>query len=165
MHRCLSVDEILRLLACELVASEAKATATALACCCKTFEDPVLDVLWEAQDQLTTLLKCLPQGVWEEEDESFVSPLTVFITLAFNRLVGFQENPDESGRGPLLKVYSKNTKARNCGHRNPGRSPTPATLYHRHLLASRVQSLRVRESYDGVCPLHPPISLSQNHRY
>jgi len=74
MHRCLSVDEILRLLACELIASEAKATAAALARCCKTFEEPVLDALWETLDQLTPLLKCFPRDVWEEEDGSFVSP-------------------------------------------------------------------------------------------
>ena len=85
MHHCLSVDEILRLLAYELVASEAKATAAALARCCKTFEEPVLDVLWETQDQLAPLLKCLPRDVWGEGDESIVSPLTVFIIPAFNR--------------------------------------------------------------------------------
>ena len=73
MHPCLNVDEILRLLACELVAAEAKATAVSLACCCKNFEDPVLDVLWESQDRLTPLLKCFPQEVWKEEDGSFVS--------------------------------------------------------------------------------------------
>lgn len=73
MHPCLNVDEIVRLLACELVASEAKATAVSLACCCKNFEDPVLDTLWDMQDQLRPLLKCLPQKVWKEEDGNFVS--------------------------------------------------------------------------------------------
>ena len=72
MHNCLSVDEIVRLLACTLVASGAKGTAVALACCSKGLEAPVLDALWETQDQLTPLLKCLPQEVWEE-DEDFVS--------------------------------------------------------------------------------------------
>ena len=75
MHPCLSVDEILRLLAFELVGSGAKETAVSLACCCRGFEDPVLDVLWETQDGLTPLLKCLPQEVWYEEDEKFVSQL------------------------------------------------------------------------------------------
>ena len=79
MHHCLSVDEILRLFACELVASEADATAAALARCCRSFEEPVLDVLWEKQGRLTPLLKCIPQNVWEEEGGRFVSLLTVFI--------------------------------------------------------------------------------------
>ena len=73
MHACLSVDEILRLLAYELVDSEAKATAVSLACCCKIFEEPVLDELWETQDRLTPLLKCFPHDAWEEKDGDFVS--------------------------------------------------------------------------------------------
>ena len=78
MHPCLRVDEIVRLMACELVALEAKATAVSLACCCRSLEDPVLDALWETQDGSIPLLKCLPQVVWEEGDESFVSQLTTF---------------------------------------------------------------------------------------
>jgi len=73
MHPCLVVDEILRLIARESVASGAEATAISLACCCKVFENPVLDVLWETQDQLTPLLKCLPQEVWKEKGGSLVS--------------------------------------------------------------------------------------------
>lgn len=65
MHPCLRVDEIIRFLANELVELEAKRTAVALARCCKTFEEPVLDVLWEVQDQLTPLLMCLPEDTWE----------------------------------------------------------------------------------------------------
>jgi len=71
MHPCLNVEEILRLLTCGLVALEAKATGAPFACCCKGFEDPVLDVLWESQDRLVPLLKCFPQEVWEGEDRSF----------------------------------------------------------------------------------------------
>jgi len=64
MHACLHVDEILRLIACEVVASEEKVTAVALACCCKDFEDPVLDTLWETQYELIPLLKTFPEDVW-----------------------------------------------------------------------------------------------------
>jgi len=97
MHRCLSVDEILGLLACELVASGAKATAAALARCRKIFEDPLLDALWETQNRLTPLLDCLPEDVWEEESESFVSHSPVDIFSALNCLDWkvFQENPDK----------------------------------------------------------------------
>ena len=80
MHSCLGVDEILQLVARELVASEAKGTAVLLACCYRNLEDPVLDRLWETQDRITPLLKCLPQEVWKEERGSLVSQ---FITLLF----------------------------------------------------------------------------------
>jgi len=85
MHPCLNVDEILRLLACELVASEAKGTAVSLACCRKSFEDPVLDALWESQDRLTPLLKCLPRGVWKKN--SFVSYVMMFIFSTLSHLI------------------------------------------------------------------------------
>ena len=74
MHPCLRLDEIIRFLASDLVESEAKRTVVALACCCKTFEEPVLDVLWETQDKLIPLLKCLPEDTWENS-RKFVSPL------------------------------------------------------------------------------------------
>jgi hypothetical protein len=98
MHACLSVDEILRLLACELVGSEAKATAVALACCCKNFEDPALDALWETQDRLLPLLKSLPGDVWKEEGGSFVSTQTVSTFPALNRLIrkSFKRIPTEA---------------------------------------------------------------------
>ena len=38
MHACLNVDEIVRLIACELVGSKAMGTAVALARCCKTLK-------------------------------------------------------------------------------------------------------------------------------
>ena len=72
MHPCLNVDEILRLLARELVESE-KATVLSLACCCKSFEDPMLEALWETQDELLPLLKSFPEDVWKVEGRHFVS--------------------------------------------------------------------------------------------
>jgi len=64
MHPCLSVDEIVRHVAYELVASGGRATAVALACCCKIFEEPVLDELWETQERLFPLLRSLPEDIW-----------------------------------------------------------------------------------------------------
>ena len=72
------MEDILNLLARELVESELKATAVSLACCRRSFEEPVLRVLWEKQDRLTPLLKCLPQEVWEGADGSFVSQVLMF---------------------------------------------------------------------------------------
>lgn len=64
MHRCLNVDEIVRLIAHELVAAGRGAAAVALARCCKIFEDPTLDVLWRRQSQFIPLLKTLPEDIW-----------------------------------------------------------------------------------------------------
>jgi len=76
MHACLNVDEILRLIAYELVASGRWVTAVALACCCKSFEDPVLDTLWETQYRLTPLLKSLPGDVWGGGECTVSAPIT-----------------------------------------------------------------------------------------
>jgi len=78
MHPCLNVDEILRRIACELVESGGKGTAVALACCCKSFEDPVLDALWVEQGQLLPLLKSFPRDVWNEGGCSVSVPIRVF---------------------------------------------------------------------------------------
>ena len=76
MHACLNVDEIVRFVARELVASRFKATAVALACCRKSFEDPVLDVLWETQKELFPLLKSLPGDVWNKGGCTVSGPTT-----------------------------------------------------------------------------------------
>jgi hypothetical protein len=85
MHPCLGVDEIFRFLAYELVASEAKASIVALACCCKSFEDPALDILWETQDRLLPLLKSLPGDVWKG-DGCTVSASTTRVLFLLNHL-------------------------------------------------------------------------------
>ena len=76
MHRCLNVDEIVRLIACELVASERKVTAVCLAWCCKGLGDPVLDGLWATQVKLSPLFKCLPGDVWKEGGYTVSAPTT-----------------------------------------------------------------------------------------
>ena len=85
MHPCLSVDEIVRLIACELVASERRATTVALACCCKIFEDPALDALWETQDELLPLLQSLPGDVWDGEEN--VGVPTTYVLSLLNTLI------------------------------------------------------------------------------
>ena len=76
MHRCLNLDEVVRLIAYELVASGRKATAVCLARCCKSFEDPVLDALWTTQDKLSPLFKCLPGDVWKKGGYTVSAPTT-----------------------------------------------------------------------------------------
>lgn len=73
MHACLCVDEIIRLLASELITIGGRGTAVALACCCKNFQDPVLDELWKVQDQLPPLLRSFPRKVWDDDGGDFVS--------------------------------------------------------------------------------------------
>ena len=77
MHACLNVDEIVRLIACEL----GKGTAVALACCRKSFEDPVLDALWVKQNRLLPLLKSFPGDVWNDEKCTVSTPTTYFSSL------------------------------------------------------------------------------------
>ena len=89
MHACLNVDEILRLIAHELVTPGGEEGAVALACCRKSFEDPVLDVLWETQDRLLPLLKSFPEDVWNEGGCTVSAPtMRVFLslTIRFERL-------------------------------------------------------------------------------
>ena len=74
MHTCLDVDEIVRLIALELVTSGGRATAVGLACCCKSFEDSALDALWMTQDRLFTLLKSFPGDVWNKKDCTVSAP-------------------------------------------------------------------------------------------
>jgi len=74
MHACLNMDEIVRLIALELVTSRGEATAVSLACCCKDFEDPALDALWMTQDSLFTLLKSFPGDVWNKKDCTVSAP-------------------------------------------------------------------------------------------
>jgi len=87
MHACLDVDEIVRLITHELVAPETKSAAVALACCCKSFEGPVLDVLWETQQELVPLLRSLPGDVWSTGRCTVSVPTTHFFFPSLNSLV------------------------------------------------------------------------------
>jgi len=94
MHPCFHVDEILRHVASEVVASKGKGTAVALARCCKSFEDPVLDVLWETQEGLIPLFGSLPRGVWND-DECDVGAPTVSVPCSLKHpFPVFQKAPD-----------------------------------------------------------------------
>ena len=86
MHPCLYVDEILGLIAHELVTSTGWATSVALACCCKSFEDPVLDALWETQSRVLPLLNSLPDDVWGE-GRCHVSAPMACVSLSLNCLI------------------------------------------------------------------------------
>jgi len=82
MHACLNVDEVVRLIALELVVSGGGATAVGLACCCKNFEDLVLDALWAQQVSLLPLFKSFPGDVWKEGGYSVSASTTCLFPLS-----------------------------------------------------------------------------------
>jgi len=134
MHACLNVDEIVRLIASELVASGGTETAVAFACCRKSFEDPVLDVLWVEQDRLLPLLESFPEGIWDG-DWCTVSAST---TCVFPFLYRFdstvvQKTPDRNRMGSFLEVRSEDARAfRIVGYKQPvGSSLGHTTLRQR----------------------------------
>lgn len=71
--RLLQQERIIKTIARILSALNATSTVVAFATACKALERPVLDVLWESQDDWFQLLKCFPPDVWEERDSAFVS--------------------------------------------------------------------------------------------
>ena len=116
MHPCLCVDEIVRLIAHELVASEGKATSVALACCCKSFEEPVLDVLWQAQEELKPLLRSLSDDIWDWGGCA-VSPQKCALCL-FTHLLNCKvphKTPDDSRMGSFPEVRPKDAEAPRRG--------------------------------------------------
>ena len=103
MHVCLDVDEIVRLIAHELIASGGRGTAVGLACCRKSFEDPVLDTLWATQVKLLPLLKCFPGEVWNEGGCIVSTPTNVrfsCITIQFDSL---SKDSRRQRNGPVSK--------------------------------------------------------------
>jgi hypothetical protein len=84
MHPCLCVDEMVRLVAHEIVAAEQNETAVALACCCKSFEDPALDALWRTLSNFIGLLKILPGDVWGLGGYKVSITTTTVIPSSFN---------------------------------------------------------------------------------
>ena len=82
MHPCLCVEEIVRLIAHELVADEQNRSAVAMACCCKHFEDPALDALWMVPLRFINLLDTLPGDIWSHRYKVGTATITpVFLLL------------------------------------------------------------------------------------
>jgi len=78
--RLLQRERIVKTITRILSALNAKSTIVRFATVCKALERPVLDVLWESQDDWFQLLKCFPPDVWEEHDNAFVSCRSFAIT-------------------------------------------------------------------------------------
>lgn len=111
MHCCLYVEDILRLIAHELVAAGRNGTVSALARCCKYFEDPVLDVLWGMQCHLHLLLDTFPQDIWGcRGNVSAVTISFVLSVLTYSILKDIQETPDGTGMDSFSEVRSKDAE-------------------------------------------------------
>ena len=74
--RFLQQERVVKTIARILSILGAKSTVVAFATICKALERPVLDVLWESQDDWFQLLRCFPPDVWEDGDNAFVSFLS-----------------------------------------------------------------------------------------
>ncbi|KAJ7791843.1 hypothetical protein B0H14DRAFT_187607 [Mycena olivaceomarginata] len=65
MHRSLHILEIVTMISHEIDHK----TLSSFARACRMFRDPALDVLWMHQNTLMNLLRCMPEGIWDESDE------------------------------------------------------------------------------------------------
>ena len=95
MHPCLRVDEIVRHVASELVASKWEETVATFARCCKSFEDPALDALWETQHKLNPLLETFPEDVWNYQCDVGVPMISALYSLNHSFLQSFERLPTE----------------------------------------------------------------------
>jgi hypothetical protein len=85
MHRCWDVLELTRMIFEQLESIRLapnrppvrkEASLYRLALTCRKFTDPAVTLLWESQDGIMPLLKCLPSHKWEISEGSFVSRST-----------------------------------------------------------------------------------------
>jgi len=148
MHACLNVDEILRLIACELVTSKGRAAAVALACCCKSFEDPVLDALWETQDRLIPLLNSLPGDVWNE-GQHVVSAPTTFVFCSLNHFIqkSFKRLPTTLEWARFQKYARRMRSLVEHGALGVSSSEVLSVLQFRALSEPLLPNLKVLESW------------------
>ena len=167
MHRCLNIDEIVRLIACELVTSGRKATAVCLACCCKGFQDPVLDTLWATQFDLLALFKCFPEDIWNEAGYTVSAPTAD--ALSFPQRFGskvIQTTPDGGGMGSFPEVRSKNTRAQRsrCSN-NPilGGVFRRATSRGQRTFPPKSDNPRFVRNQGTVDSIHTLVALPCNH--
>lgn len=83
MHHCLTTVEVISLVCEELAIDPRKAAYPALvrlAQTCRWMYEPAMNSLWYSLFDLAPLLRCFPEDVWDDDDESmdnFVSPTSV----------------------------------------------------------------------------------------
>lgn len=73
MHQVFRLDELVRNISyCADRTKKGSASLLAFACCCKSLEGPVMDILWQRQVDLYIVLKTLPPDSWTIADGVFV---------------------------------------------------------------------------------------------
>ena len=114
MHHVFELDEILRTVANELIASYRTDAALSFACSCKSFSIPVLDTMWEEEQRdFMTLLKTLPPSVWVVASQTFVSPIPLDSpsnTIRQPCLSGLSTSALGGGMGPVLDLRRENAQ-------------------------------------------------------
>ena len=163
MHPCLYIDEIVRVIARELVASGGPATSVALARCCKSLGDPVLDVLWQTQVQLLPLLKSLPRDVWNGRGYT-VSPPTIYILSLLNYFKVFPKAPDDGGLYPFPEIRPDDAGALHNMRSALGGALRSATLRRRQTPLSESGMAPAGVSHSGVHPILTLFPFPQNHQ-
>jgi hypothetical protein len=105
VHRCWSVDEIVRAIAANLVTDEAKASAVALASCSKSLEQPTLEEVWRCLPNLAPLVQCFPPEIWKLIKKKKLASTKNGVYIISNRIpIVFQKSPTPSGMDSISKA-------------------------------------------------------------
>ena len=169
MHACPNVDEILRFIANELVESGLRRTAVALACCCRAFEDPVLDVLWETKHHLMDLLGTFPRDIWGPGRPKVSAVIVMLFPTLLNFLVAEVscQAPYGAGVGSFVEVRTKDESVHAVWSPTAASPLGPAISYPRETPASKPEKSPYDSHayYQGLHLIHPSIPFSKdNHR-
>ena len=111
MHHALEIQEILSNIFGHFSRSESS-HLLALAITCRAFKEPALDVLWADLDNLSPLVRCLPEAFHQlSQAGSEVRRLQAFVTHCLMRssrrvIVFVQQIIDEDRVGYLFKLYT-----------------------------------------------------------
>ena len=165
MHDILNVDEIIRLLASGLVVSGWRATAVALACCCRKFEDPTLDALWREQKRLSPLLNTFPKDIWDRASNDFVSrqPYAAYSLLSRLAVKTFKKMPTAAELARFTKYSLRMRELKLKLSEEPIPSNALSVLQLRTLnepLLPNLKLLELKAAVAGVIPFIP-LLLSQ----
>jgi len=87
--------------------SGGKATAISLTCCCRSFEDPVLDSSWTTQDRLLTLFKSFPGDVRKESGCSMSAQTTCIFFFPYYPIRKSFERPPTTAEWARFWKYAR----------------------------------------------------------
>ena len=166
MHTCLGVDEIVRLLVCEVVGSGWNTTGVSLACYCKSLGDPVLDLLWGTQDWLDLLLETFPTSIWNKGVQILVSLSMFIVSFPLNHLVGkVFKRTATSMEWAWFKKYAQRMRELKVKFSDePIPSDILSVLQLRTLSEPLLPNLQLLELKEAPAEIVPFIPLFLSHR-